>query len=59
MNGYIGFYSGKTVEVFADTSYKAQQLAVSFFNPPKSKQHMVHIHLAEKDGAQVTHVAVD
>lgn len=58
--GYIGFYNGKQVEIHADTLYEAKQKAISFFKPPKSKQHMVHVHLAERpDGTPVTHVPTE
>lgn len=54
MNGYIAFYNGKQIEVYANTSYEAQEKAILQFKPPKSKKHMVDVHLAEKDGNQVT-----
>lgn len=57
MNGYIAFFNGKQIEVFADSSYQAQQIAIVKFSAPKSKKHMVAVILAEKDGAQVTHSA--
>ena len=47
MNGYLAFYNGQQLEVYADTSHQAQQTAVSMFKPPKSKAHMVHVCLAE------------
>lgn len=56
MNGYIAFYNGKTVEVYAETSYDAQKKAIQHFKPPKSARHRVHVHLAEKNGEQVTHL---
>ena len=55
MNGYIAFYNGKRIEVHADTLWAAQQTAIAQLRPPKSKQHMVTVMLAEKDGQQVTH----
>jgi hypothetical protein len=55
MNGYLCFYAGKRVELQAENVYSAQQKAVAYFQPPKSKRHMVHVHLCEKDGEQVTH----
>lgn len=57
MNGYIAFYRGKQMEVRAETSYKAQLAAASAFKAKKSYE--VNVVLAEKDGVQVTHVAVD
>ena len=59
MNGYIGFYNGNTVEILAATLFEAKTKALAHFRAPKSKQHMVHVELAEKDGEPVTHVAVD
>ena len=55
MNGYVCFYDGKRWECHAESSYKAQQLAIKHFNPPKSKQHRVSVMLAEKNGEQVVH----
>lgn len=59
MHGYIGFYNGKRVEIYADSLYQAKLKALDHFKPPKSKVHMVSVVLAEKDGEAVTHVAVD
>jgi hypothetical protein len=59
MNGYIFFYNGKRVELYADSLYDAKLKAVEHFKPPKSKQHMVHGALAEIDGKPVVHTAVD
>ena len=56
MNGYIFFYNDKRLEVYAETLYAAQLKAIEHFKPPKSKRHMVHGMLAEKNGEQVTHV---
>jgi hypothetical protein len=55
MNGYVFFYNRQRVEIYADSSYEAQQKAIAYFHPPKSKQHMVHGMLAEKDGKPVIH----
>ena len=54
MNGYVAFYKNKRLEVHADTSYRAQQLAAVAF---KAKEYQVTVVLAEKDGEQVVHVA--
>lgn len=60
MNGYVCFYNGKRIEVQADTALAAKRKAISIFNPPKSKVHMVSVVLAEKsDGEPVTHTAMD
>lgn len=53
--GYIAFYDGKKVEVYADSSIQARDLAKTHFKPAKSKAHMVHVVLAEKDGKPVIH----
>ena len=53
MNGYIAFYKGKRCEVYADTSYQAQQKAALNFKAKKSYE--VTVMLAEKNGEQVTH----
>jgi hypothetical protein len=59
MNGYIFFYNGKRIELHAASLYEAKVKALDIFKPPKSKAHMVHGTLAEIDGKEVTHVAVD
>ncbi|HUW46342.1 MAG TPA: hypothetical protein VMW50_11185, partial [Dehalococcoidia bacterium] len=56
-NGYVGFYKGKRAEVHADTSYEAQQKLAKMLGAKKA--HEVSFGLAEKDGQQVTHTAVD
>lgn len=53
MNGYIAFYRGKQIEVYAATSYEAQQKAAAMFKARKSYE--VTVMLAEKDDKQVTH----
>lgn len=56
MNGYKAFAHGnRTADIYAETAYAAQLKAIELFKPPKSKRHMVHVHLCEKDGEQVTH----
>ena len=52
-NGYIAFYRGKQIEVYAPTSYEAQQLAAKQLKAKKSYE--VTVMLAEKDGQQVVH----
>ena len=44
---YIAFYNGRRLELWARTSHAAQARATIEFNPPKSKRHMVHVHLAD------------
>ncbi len=55
MNGYIYFYNGKRVEIYAENEREAIEKARAFFNPPKSKRHMVHGMIAERNGIQVEH----
>lgn len=57
MNGYKAFYKGKTAEVFADTSYQAQQIAAQQFKAKRSYE--VTVMLCEKAGQQVTHAATE
>lgn len=57
LNGYVCFYKGKRHEVHAKTSYEAQQLAAKHFKAKKS--YDINVVLAEKNGEQVTHTAVD
>jgi hypothetical protein len=53
MNGYKAFYKGKSIEVKANTSYEAQQLASKQFKAKKS--YDVTIVLCEKGDDQVVH----
>ena len=55
MNGYIAYYKGKQIEVYANTSYEAQTKASAIFKAKKS--YDVSVYLAQKDGVQVTHTA--
>jgi hypothetical protein len=57
MNGYIAFYRGKQVEVYANTSFEAQTKAAAMFKAKKSYE--VTVMLAERDGEQVVHTAGD
>ena len=47
MNGYKAFYRGKSIEVYADTSYQAQQKAATQFKAKKSWE--VSVYLCEKN----------
>lgn len=51
MNGYIAFYKGRKLEVYADSTFEAQQKAAKLFNAKKA--HQVDVYLAEKDGRAV------
>jgi len=55
MNVYIAMLDSKEIEVYADSLYAAKLQAIDLFKTPKSKQHMIVVMLAEKDGEQVTH----
>ena len=60
MNGYVALWQGKRVEVYADTAYDAQKLAVVELQRntrKKVKGYDVTVVLAEKNGAEVVHVA--
>lgn len=52
-NGYKAFYKGKQTDVYANSSYEAQQKAAAKFGAKKS--HEVTVVLGTKDGKQVTH----
>jgi hypothetical protein len=53
MNGYKAFYKGKSIEVYANTSYEAQKVAAKQFKAKKS--YDVTVVLCEKKGEQVIH----
>lgn len=57
MNGYKAFYKGKTTEVYADTTYQAQQIAAQQFKAKKT--HEVTVMLCEKNGETHTHTATE
>ena len=58
MNGYICFLKGKRIEVFAETSLKAQRKAAEIFKTKKSYE--IATVLAQKpDGENVIHIPVD
>ena len=57
MNGYLAFFNGKQIEVYADSLYRAKLKALEILRPPKSKRHMVTVMLAEKDDQPVVHIA--
>lgn len=54
LNGYKAFYRGKTIEVYAKTSFEAQEKAAESFRAKKSYE--VTVVLCEKAGQQVTHI---
>ena len=54
MNGYKAFYRGKSIEVYADTSFEAQEKAAAAFKARKSWE--VTVVLCETHSAgQVVH----
>jgi len=53
-HGYIAFYGGKRIEIQADSLYGAKLKAIEMLKVPKSKQGLLAVELAEKDGEQVT-----
>lgn len=55
MNGYVAFYNSQRLEIYAKDLWDAKQQAIAAFKVPKSKQHMVSVMLAEKDGHSVVH----
>lgn len=56
--GYIAFYKGKQIEVWAPTSFAAHAKAVAQFKARKGWE--VRVYLCERtDGSEVVHVAVD
>lgn len=52
-NGYKAFYKSKTVELYAPSSYQAQQIAAQHFKAKKS--YDVTVVLCEKDDETVVH----
>lgn len=55
MNGYVCFYKGQRIELYATNLYNAKLQAIARFKAPRSKEHMVSVVLAEKDGEPVVH----
>ena len=56
--GHIAFYKGKKMEVYASSSFVAQQKAAKAFKAKKSYE--VTVVLCERpDGSEVVHVPVD
>lgn len=52
-NGYIAFYKGRKIEVYAKTSLEARDKAAKEFKAKKAYE--VEVILCEKDGEQVKH----
>lgn len=53
MNGYKAFYKGRTCNVYANTSFEAQQKAALMLRA--KKRYDVSVVICEKDGQQITH----
>lgn len=52
--GYVCFYNSKRIEMYATSLLEAKTKAIALFKPPKSKQHMISVCLAERpDGSEV------
>jgi len=54
-NGYVAFYKGKEIDVYADTKYQAQKIAAAHFKAKKEWE--VNVALAEVDGKQYVNTA--
>lgn len=59
MNGYVCFYNDKRIEVYANTTYEAQMLAAKQLKVKDKNQYKITVVLAEKNGEEVIHTAVD
>lgn len=55
LNGYVFFFGAQRHELLAASLFAAKEAAVAHFKPAKSKRHLVHGMLAEKDGEPVIH----
>jgi hypothetical protein len=59
MNGYKAFYNGKTIIVYATTSYAAQQKAAIIFKLQPKNEHKVSVVLCELAYTPVVHMPQD
>ena len=57
INEYLGYYQGKQREIYASTLLEAKAKALVEFSPPKSKAHLVSVHLVKVGARQVEAVA--
>lgn len=59
MNGYVAFYAGSRLELYAASLYEAKQQAIALFGNQckrkKVKPEQVTVWLAEIDGSPVVH----
>ena len=53
MNGYKAYYKGRSIDVYANTSYEAQQKAAELFKA--KKRHEVGVFLCERDSKEIIH----
>lgn len=54
--GYKAFWRGKTTEVYASSSYRAQCLAAEHWRVRPNKRHEITVVICERaDGSQVVH----
>jgi hypothetical protein len=57
---YVAIYNGKEIAINNATSlYDAKKKAIERFKPAKSKEHMISVMPAEKDGEPIKHVATE
>lgn len=55
-SGYVYFFHGKEIGVYAPNAYEAKRRAIAHFKPSKKNLGMVHGMIAEdKDGKPVIH----
>ena len=60
MNGYKAFFNGKSIEVRAETSYKAQCEAAKVLKVSDKKRYQITVVLCERaDGSTVEHSAAE
>jgi hypothetical protein len=52
---YVAFYGGKQIEVEADSLYSARIRAIAQLKVPKSKQGLLAVMCAERDGMPIIH----
>jgi hypothetical protein len=53
LNGYVCFYNGLRIEVYAQSTFGAKLKAENIFKAPRSKRHMISVVLAAKNGQVV------
>ena len=53
INGYVCFYNGQRIEVYAQSVLGARLKAENSFKPPRRQRHMISVVLAERGGQVV------